>query len=106
MSSSSQVQLTEVSVSMTIVLVFVTHSVVNLILLMPWNSIRCSFWNVFECTTDEHWMLNWLAFGRFHVLALLMGLVRTSMGNYILEQRLLVGTSWAWCLLSSNLAKM
>eukprot|EP00977_Amphora_coffeiformis_P027892 scaffold34656_cov178-Amphora_coffeaeformis.AAC.18 len=80
----------EVSLPMTIVLVFITHSVVNTLLLMPWNSIRCSFWNLYECNADENWILNWLAFSRFHVLILLICLARTSMGNNLFEKRLLV----------------
>ena len=79
----------EVSHSMTIVLVFITHSFVNLLLLLPWNSLRCSFWNTVSCTIDENWILNWLCFSRFHVLTLLLCLVKTSMGNYLFEQRLL-----------------
>ena len=79
----------EVSLSMTVVLVFITHSVVNTALLMPWNSLRCSFWNLYECNADENWMLNWLAFSRFHILTLLICLAKTSFGNYLFEQRLL-----------------
>ena len=80
----------EVSLQMTLVLVFITHSLVNWILLMPWNTLRCSFWNLYECSGDENWILNWLAFSRFHMLVMLACLAKTSMGNYILEQRLLV----------------
>ena len=80
----------EVSLQMTLVLVFITHSVVNWLLLMPWNTLRCSFWNVYECSGDINWILNWLAFSRFHMLIMLAFLAKTSMGNYILEQRLLV----------------
>lgn len=80
----------EVSLQMTLVLVFITHSAVNWLLVMPWNSLRCSFWNTYECSGDIDWILNWLAFSRFHILILLACLAKTSMGNYILEQRLLV----------------
>lgn len=80
----------EVSFQMTLVLIFLTHSLVNWLLLMPWNSLRCSFWNLYECNGDENWILNWLAFSRFHTLAILVCLAKTSMGSYILEQRLLV----------------
>lgn len=75
---------------MTVTLVYITHGVVNTLLLMPWNSLRCSFWNLYNCNADENWMLNWLAFSRFHVLTLLICLARKSMGNNLFEKRLLV----------------
>lgn len=80
----------EISISMTIILVFLTHTVVNTLLLLPWNSLRCSFWNVYTCTADEDWMLNWFTFARFHLLILLICLAKSSMGSILLEQRLLV----------------
>lgn len=79
-----------VSVSMTIVMIFIAHSCVNCILLSPWNPLRGSFFNLYECSKDEDWMMNWLAFGRFHVLALLICLARASMGSALLEGRLLL----------------
>jgi hypothetical protein len=79
----------EVSKSMTIVLVFMTHGLVNLLLLLPWNSLRGAFWNLFECSLDETWILDWLVFSRFHLYTLLLCLVHSSMGNYLFEQRLL-----------------
>jgi hypothetical protein len=76
------------SVAMTVVLVFITHGFVNALLLTPWNPLRCAYWNIVGCTEDQAWMLNWLAFSQFHMHVLLLCIARTSIGNVILEQRL------------------
>jgi hypothetical protein len=76
------------SVPMTVVLVFITHGFVNALLLTPWNPLRCAYWNIVDCTEDQAWMLNWLAFSQFHMHVLLVCIARTSIGNVILEQRL------------------
>lgn len=72
---------------MTVVLVFVTHGLINSFLL-AFSPIRCTFWNRRECSADEAWAINWLAFGQFHVSILLASLARGARGQVILEQRL------------------
>jgi NADH:ubiquinone oxidoreductase subunit 6 (subunit J) len=74
--------------NMTIVLIFITHGFVNSLLLGPWNPIRCAYWNRLSCTDDEGWVLNWLAFGIFHVCVLLSSLGYAAHGKVLLEQRL------------------
>lgn len=80
---------TILSTRLTITLIFVTHGLVNSILLGPWNPIRCAYWNRHACSDDEAWVLNWLAFGNFHVCLLLSLLGYNANGKVILEQRLL-----------------
>lgn len=60
-----------VSALMTTVLVCVTQNFMNAMLLGPWNSVRCSFWNKASCSQDEAWILNWYCFAKFHLCALL-----------------------------------
>jgi NADH:ubiquinone oxidoreductase subunit 6 (subunit J) len=85
---AAQAKPSELSGNMTVVLVYITHGLVNAFLLCPWNPIRCAFWNRHECTEDEAWILNWLAFGNFHVCLLLSFLAYAAQGKFILEQRL------------------
>lgn len=77
----------EISTYMTVVLFFVTHGIVNSILL-AFSPIRCIYWKRAECNQDEAWMLNWLAFGMFHVNVLIACLASKARGHVILEQRL------------------
>ena len=78
----------ELSIHMTVVLVFVTHGIVNS-LLLAFSPIRCAYWNKKECDADEEWIMNWLAYGFFHVNVLIAGLAYKARGHVILEQRLL-----------------
>jgi hypothetical protein len=87
-SGASSVAPEALSVPRTVVLVFITHGFVNALLLTPWNPLRCAYWNIVECTDDQAWMLNWLAFSQFHIYVLLACIARTSIGNIVLEQRL------------------
>lgn len=79
----------ELSVYMTVTLIFVTHGLINSLLLAPWNGIRCAYWNQPQCSKDEDWMLNWLAFGQFHVFVLMACLAQSARGHILLEQRLM-----------------
>lgn len=54
-----------------VILVFIAHTFTNALLLSPWNSLRCSYWKQAECTIDEAWICNWLAFAHLHVSILL-----------------------------------
>ena len=87
-SVASKEQNPEISLYMTVILIFLTHGFVNTLLLTSWNPLRCAYWNVKECTEDQSWILNWLAQGHFHVHVLLACLARTAMGSILLEQRL------------------
>lgn len=60
-----------VSGLMTTVLVSVTQLFMNAVLLTPWNSVRCSFWNQDACSPDEDWILNWYCFAKFHLCLVL-----------------------------------
>ncbi|GAX29530.1 hypothetical protein FisN_36Hh024 [Fistulifera solaris] len=77
----------EISTYMTVILFFVTHGIVNS-LLLAFSPIRCIYWKRAECNPDEAWMLNWLAFGMFHVNVLIACLAQKARGHVILEQRL------------------
>mmetsp|Transcript_4122 Transcript_4122/g.6889 ORF Transcript_4122/g.6889 Transcript_4122/m.6889 type:complete len:283 (+) Transcript_4122:1-849(+) len=54
-----------------VILVFIAHTFTNAILLSPWNPLRCAYWTQAECTNDEAWICNWLAFAHLHVSVLL-----------------------------------
>ena len=83
---------TTISVYMAVVLVFITHGMVNAALLSSWNDAffvsRCFYWNLWGCSLDQSWMLNWISFGQFHIYILLACLAYAAMGNALLEQRL------------------
>jgi hypothetical protein len=93
------------SVYMTIVLVFLTLGFVNTLLITPVNPHRCIHWNVKSCSTEEAWMLNWLAWGHLHFYVLIACLFYGIYGNYLTlqEDRLayLCGTL-VTCSLSSG----
>jgi hypothetical protein len=78
------------SVYMTIVLVFLTIGFVNTILVTPANPYRCFHWNTTSCSTEEAWMLNWLAWGHLHFYTLLACLFSGIYGKhlYLQEDRL------------------
>ena len=78
------------SVYMTIVLVFLTIGFVNTVLITPVNPYRCFHWNTTSCSTEEAWMLNWLAWGHLHFYALLACLFSGIYGKhmYLQEDRL------------------
>lgn len=73
---------------MTVVLIYITHGFVNTFLLGPWNPIRCAYWNRQVCNEDEAWIMNWFAFGSFHLYLLLSMLGYRANGKVLLEQRL------------------
>ena len=77
----------DLSTYMLVVVVFVTHGLMNSVLL-GFSPVRCAHWNRRECDPDEEWMLNWFAFGHFHVNFLLACLAYTARGQVLLEQRL------------------
>lgn len=79
----------EISTYMTVILFFVTHGMVNA-LLLALSPIRCIYWKRAACHADEDWMLNWLALGMFHVHGLVACLAHKAKGHVILEQRLVV----------------
>lgn len=67
-----------VSPLMTVFLIHTTHLFINSLLLAPWNPSRCSFWNQRSCSdANIGWILNWLAFAKFH-LAVLLGFLGVS----------------------------
>ena len=74
---------------MTVILFFVTHGMVNS-LLLALSPIRCLYWKRAACHPDEDWMLNWLALHMFHVHGLMACLAHKARGHVILEQRLVV----------------
>jgi alkylhydroperoxidase/carboxymuconolactone decarboxylase family protein YurZ len=74
------------SVYMTIVLVFVTVGFVNTLLISPVNPFRCFNWNVKTCSTEEVWMLNWLALGHLHFYTLLACLFSGILGKQLVQQ--------------------
>lgn len=78
----------ELSLYATVLIVFITHDFVNAALLSPWNPLRCTYWNLHQCTIDQHWIMNWLAQGRFHAMMLFAFLTRAAIGNVIQEQRM------------------
>jgi hypothetical protein len=101
----------DLSTYMTVVVVFVTHGLINS-LLLAFSPLRCAYWNNHsssnthhrrddDCTVDEAWMLNWLAFGHFHVHLLVACVARGARGHVLLEQRV-VGLVTAMIL--SNLS--
>ena len=90
----------ELSLYATVLVIFITHDIVNALLLSPWNVLRCTFWDNTECSVDEEWMLNWFSAGHLHVMMLLLSLTRSSMGNVIAEQRLVTLVS---CIMASYL---
>jgi hypothetical protein len=73
---------------MTAILLFLTHGFVNAALLGPWNPIRCGYWNRVSCSDDEAGMMNWLAYGTWHLFVLLAMLGSTAVGRVVAEQRL------------------
>jgi hypothetical protein len=87
---SPQKPATGMSVYMTIVLVFLTIGFVNTVLITPVNPYRCFHWNATTCSTEEAWMLNWLAWGHLHFYALLACLFSGIYGKhlYLHEDRL------------------
>ena len=78
----------KVSPLMTAVLVFLTHTFFNAMLLSPWNSIRCTFWNQETCSSDVGWILNWFSFSHFHVALLLGCLSASSLGHAWMETKI------------------
>ncbi|KAL7577584.1 hypothetical protein ACA910_015110 [Epithemia clementina (nom. ined.)] len=91
------------SVYMVVVLIFVTHGLVNATLLYYLgDNVRYLFGNAtptdtsqeHHCSWGQSWMWNWMAVHQFHVYLLLTCLASTAFGNAALEQRLgvLVGT--------------
>jgi len=75
---------------MTVAVVFVTHGLVNAVLLSSYSTARCSFWNLPECNSNQDWMLNWLSFSALHLHVLLACLAYSAVGNPVLELRLVV----------------
>jgi len=74
---------------MTVCVVYVTHGLVNALLLSPWNgAARGSFWDLPQCNSPQDWMLNWLALSSGQTHLLLAGLTYGAIGNPVLEQRL------------------
>jgi hypothetical protein len=74
---------------MTAVLVFIMHTLSNSLLLSPWNSIRCTFWQQETCANEDiNWILNWFAFGHFHVAILLGCLAAACLGQAWLETKI------------------
>lgn len=69
-----------ISPLMTSVIVFTTLELFNSVLLSPWNHLRCTFWDQGTCSRDIGWILNWLAFSKFHVAVLLGCLSVSSLG--------------------------
>lgn len=90
------------SFNMTIILVFIVHSLVNTLLITPWNPLRCSYWRLAECSSDQDWMLNWLALAHFHVCILISCLAVKARGNFLLEQRLVFLCAMIMVTLLSN----
>ena len=54
--TSDPAEVEELSTYMTIVLVFVTHGLINSFLL-AFSPIRCAFWNRHKCNADEAWAI-------------------------------------------------
>ena len=89
-----------ITVHMAVVLVFVTHGLMNALLLSGWNNSgglnRCLYWNgdKTECSVDQSWVLNFMSLGQFHVCLLIAALATMSVGHILCEHRLgyLVGT--------------
>jgi alkylhydroperoxidase/carboxymuconolactone decarboxylase family protein YurZ len=74
------------SVYMTIILVFLTIGFVNTVLITPVNPYRCLHWNVTSCSTEEAWMLNWLAWGHLQFYGLLACLFSGIYGKHLALQ--------------------
>jgi len=55
----------------TVILSFIGHTLANAVLLSPLNPMRCFYWNQSECSSDQDWICNWLAFAHLHVSILL-----------------------------------
>lgn len=64
------------------------HGIMNLFLLVI-SFIRCIYWKCTECNQDVPWMLNWLAYGIFHINVLIAYFVSKAQGHIILEHHLL-----------------
>jgi hypothetical protein len=69
------------------------HGMVNSLLLSPWCPARASFWNIAQGNAGQEWMLRWLSLTILQVHLLLVVWAVTSVGNVILEQRVVALTS-------------
>jgi len=80
---------------MTCCVIYLTHGIVNGLLLSPWCAARGSFWNLPLGTTNQgqDWMLNWLSLSVLQCHVLLAGWAYTAVGNVVLEQRLITAVA-------------
>jgi hypothetical protein len=78
------------SATISILLLFLTHGLVNSALLSSLNPLRCVYINVWKCTADQTWALNWLSLGHFHVHVLIVALAKAANGHVLLESRLVI----------------
>ena len=92
-SSSSSSKIPTLSSSMIACVCYFMHGMVNSLLLSPWCPARASFWNVTQSNPGQDWMLRWLSLTILQVQLLLAVWALTSIGNVILEQRVVTFTS-------------
>jgi hypothetical protein len=99
--STTSTTLPTLSNSMIACICYSMHGLVNSLLLSPWCPARASFWNIVSTTTTTQgnagtgpdWMLRWLSLSILQVHLLLAVWALTSIGNVLLEQRVVAVTS-------------